>query len=338
MYSSDLEEKNNGGAKVEFWYVLPLAGQSNGMAYGEGLPLPQTLDCPNPRIKQLARRSTITPGGKPCQYNEIIPADHCLHDVQDMSLFHHPKANLTNGEYGCVGQGLHIAKKILPYIPDNAGILLVPCCRGGAAFTIGLNGSFNLATGASPDSLRWGIDTPLYFDLLTRVKFALDYNPLNKLIAVCWMQGEFDLASEHYYEQPKLFNAMVERFRNDLSDYSAQCIDNNIDKVPWLCGDTTWYWKEKYKKAYDFVYGNYRCHEDKEIYFLQFQENNERGLTNEPSEDPDGTYKGYLGSSWRDKSNWTTDLRNSHFNSQARRGIVSTSFSNFIAKRLLLVN
>ncbi|WP_205714713.1 hypothetical protein [Escherichia coli] len=52
-----------------------------------------------------------------------------------MSTLNHPKADLSKGQYGCVGQGLHIAKKLLPYIPNNAGILLVPCCRGGSAFS-----------------------------------------------------------------------------------------------------------------------------------------------------------------------------------------------------------
>ncbi|EJN6877323.1 DUF1737 domain-containing protein, partial [Escherichia coli] len=106
----------------EYYFVVALAGQSNGMAYGEGLPLPETYDRPDPRIKQLARRSTVTPGGASCNYNDIIPADHCLHDVQDLSKFSHPKASAA--QYGCVGQGLHIAKKLLPFIPANAGILL----------------------------------------------------------------------------------------------------------------------------------------------------------------------------------------------------------------------
>ncbi|MDA6151144.1 DUF1737 domain-containing protein, partial [Escherichia coli] len=74
----------------EWYYVVVLAGQSNGMAYGEGLPLPDSYDAPDPRIKQLARRSTVTPGGEGCTYNDIIPADHCLHDVQDMSTLNHP--------------------------------------------------------------------------------------------------------------------------------------------------------------------------------------------------------------------------------------------------------
>lgn len=75
MYHHDFNEK------IGFWYVIALAGQSNGMAYGEGIPLPDTLDKPESRVKQLARRKTITPGGKECKFNEIIPADHCLHDV-----------------------------------------------------------------------------------------------------------------------------------------------------------------------------------------------------------------------------------------------------------------
>ncbi|EJZ1782847.1 DUF1737 domain-containing protein, partial [Escherichia coli] len=97
----------------EYYFVVVLAGQSNGMSYGEGLPLPETYDRPEPRIKQLARRSTVTPGGAACRYNDIIPADHCLHDVQDMSRLNHPKADLSKGQYGTVGQGLHIAKKLL---------------------------------------------------------------------------------------------------------------------------------------------------------------------------------------------------------------------------------
>ncbi|HAU9087383.1 TPA: DUF1737 domain-containing protein, partial [Escherichia coli] len=119
-------------SEPEYYYVITLAGQSNSMAYGEGLPLPETYDRPDPRIKQLARRSTVTPGGAACKYNDIIPADHCLHDVQDMSRLNHPKADLSKGQYGTVGQGLHIAKKLLPFIPANAGILLVPCCRGAS--------------------------------------------------------------------------------------------------------------------------------------------------------------------------------------------------------------
>ncbi len=92
----------SGATEPEWYYVIVLAGQSNAMAYGEGLPLPDSYDAPHPRIKQLARRNTVTPGGKACAFNDIIPADHCLHDVQDMSALNHPKADLSKGQYGCV--------------------------------------------------------------------------------------------------------------------------------------------------------------------------------------------------------------------------------------------
>ncbi|EER8818052.1 sialate O-acetylesterase, partial [Escherichia coli] len=147
----------DGSSEPDYYFVVVLAGQSNSMAYGEGLPLPETYDRPDPRIKQLARRSTVTPGGAACKYNDIIPADHCLHDVQDMSRLNHPKADLSKGQYGTVGQGLHIAKKLLPFIPANAGILLVPCCRGGSAFTTGADGTYSDASGASENSTRWGV-------------------------------------------------------------------------------------------------------------------------------------------------------------------------------------
>ncbi len=100
----------SGATEPDWYYVIVLAGQSNAMAYGEGLPLPDSYDAPHPRIKQLARRNTVTPGGEVCVFNDIIPADHCLHDVQDMSTINHPRADLSKGQYGCVGQGLHIAK------------------------------------------------------------------------------------------------------------------------------------------------------------------------------------------------------------------------------------
>uniref|UniRef100_UPI00352F6FCA DUF6645 domain-containing protein n=52 Tax=Escherichia TaxID=561 RepID=UPI00352F6FCA len=257
-------------SEPDWYYVIVLAGQSNAMAYGEGLPLPDSYDAPDPRIKQLARRSTVTPGGTACRYNDIIPADHCLHDVQDMSTLNHPKADLSKGQYGCVGQGLHIAKKLLPYIPNNAGILLVPCCRGGSAFTQGAEGTFSESTGASQDSARWGVGKPLYQDLISRTKAALQKNPKNVLLAVCWMQGEFDMSAATHAQQPALFTAMLTQFRADLSVFNAQCHGGSAADVPWICGDTTYYWKNTYATQYDTVYGGYKNRESEGVYFVPF--------------------------------------------------------------------
>ncbi|MER5331882.1 DUF6645 domain-containing protein, partial [Escherichia coli] len=315
----------------EYYYVIPLAGQSNGMAYGEGLPLPQTYDRPDSRIKQLARRSTVTPGGDTCAYNDVIPADHCLHDVQDMSALNHPHADLSKGQYGTVGQGLHIAKKLLPYIPQNAGILLVSCCRGSSAFTTGADGSFSEVSGASADSSRWGAGKPLYQDLLSRTRAALAKNPKNKLLAVVWMQGEADLASGSQ-QHNGLFTAMVQQFRTDLSPLAAQCVSGNAGTVPWICGDTTYYWKNTYATQYETVYGAYKNLTAQNIFFVPFltDENGQNTPTNAPAEDPDIVAVGYYGAASRTQGSFVSTQRDSHFSSWARRGIISDRLASAI--------
>ncbi|EKI2380765.1 DUF1737 domain-containing protein, partial [Escherichia coli] len=315
-----------------YYFVVVLAGQSNGMSYGEGLPLPETYDRPDPRIKQLARRSTVTPGGAACKYNDIIPADHCLHDVQDMSRLNHPKADLSKGQYGTVGQGLHIAKKLLPFIPANAGILLVPCCRGGSAFTTGADGTYSDASGASENSTRWGVDKPLYKDLIGRTKAALKKNPKNVLFAVVWMQGEFDFDGTPGNHAAQ-FGALVDKFRADLADMAGQCVSGSAGGVPWICGDTTYFWKQKNESTYQTVYGSYKNKTEKNIHFVPFMtdENGVNVPTNKPEEDPDIPGIGYYGSKWRDSSaTWTSQDRASHFSTWARRGIISDRLATAI--------
>ncbi|EFB5492925.1 SASA family carbohydrate esterase [Escherichia coli] len=315
----------------EYYYVIPLAGQSNGMAYGEGLPLPETYDRPDSRIKQLARRSTVTPGGDTCAYNDVIPADHCLHDVQDMSALNHPHADLSKGQYGTVGQGLHIAKKLLPYIPQNAGILLVPCCRGGSGLTVGNDGTFSETSGASANSARWGMGKPLYQDFLFRTKAALSKNPKNRLLAVVWMQGENDLA-DGSQQHSGLFTAMVQQFRADMAAYSAQCVGGSAGSVPWICGDTTYYWKNLNAAKYEAVYGGYKGREAQNIFFVPFMTDSSGANTptNNPSEDPDIPASGYYGAASRTSANWASADRASHFSSWARRGIISDCLASAI--------
>ncbi|EJP5843623.1 DUF6645 domain-containing protein, partial [Escherichia coli] len=283
-------------------------------------------------IKQLARRSTVTPGGAACKYNDIIPADHCLHDVQDMSRLNHPKADLSKGQYGTVGQGLHIAKKLLPFIPANAGILLVPCCRGGSAFTTGADGTYSDASGASENSTRWGVDKPLYKDLIGRTKAALKKNPKNVLFAVVWMQGEFDFGGTPVNHAAQ-FGALVDKFRADLADMAGQCVGGSAGGVPWICGDTTYFWKQKNESTYQTVYGSYKNKTEKNIHFVPFMtdENGVNVPTNKPEEDPDIPGIGYYGSKWRDSSaTWTSQDRASHFSTWARRGIISDRLATAI--------
>ncbi|EEV6495842.1 sialate O-acetylesterase, partial [Escherichia coli] len=228
---------------------------------------------------------------------------------------------------------LHIAKKLLPFIPANAGILLVPCCRGASAFTTGADGTYSESAGASENSLRWGVGKPLYQDLVSRTKAALAKNPKNRLLAVVWMQGEGDAAVGTHAQHTGLFTAMVNQFRTDLAGQASQCTGGSASAVPWICGDTTYFWKQRHAEGYASVYGGYKGKESQNIFFvpLMTDENGANVQTNDPAEDPDLETIGYYGSKWRnDQKTWTSADRASHFSSWSRRGIISDRLATAI--------
>ncbi|ECE7752412.1 hypothetical protein EUW85_24530, partial [Salmonella enterica subsp. enterica serovar Ngili] len=123
----------------------------------------------------------------------------------------------------------------------------------------------------------------------------------NVLLAVCWMQGEFDMTGADYAQQPALFEAMVRQFRTDLADYAGQCPDFRPDSVPWLCGDTTYYWKNTYPVRYGVVYGAYSRSSVSNVHFVPFMtgEDGANTPTNAPADDPDIAAAGYFGSASR---------------------------------------
>ncbi len=165
---------------------------------------------------------------------------------------------------------------------------------------------------------------PLYQDLIARTKAALQKNPKNVLLAVCWMQGEFDMSAATHAQQPALFTAMLAQFRADLSVFNAQCHGGSAADVPWICGDTTYYWKNTYATQYDTVYGGYKNRESEGVYFVPFMTdgNGVNTAANAP-----GRRSGYSGirilrcgieNEWKQVSS----NRPTHFSSWARRSII----------------
>ncbi|EJH9516178.1 sialate O-acetylesterase, partial [Escherichia coli] len=190
------------------------------------------------------------------------------------------------------------------------------------------------ASGASENSTRWGVDKPLYKDLIGRTKAALKKNPKNVLFAVVWMQGEFDFGGTPVNHAAQ-FGALVDKFRADLADMAGQCVGGSAGGVPWICGDTTYFWKQKNESSYQTVYGSYKNKTEKNIHFVPFMtdENGVNVPTNKPEEDPDIPGIGYYGSKWRDSSaTWTSQDRASHFSSWARRGIISDRLATAILR------
>ncbi|EOM5324975.1 9-O-acetyl-N-acetylneuraminic acid deacetylase, partial [Escherichia coli] len=125
-------------------------------------------------------------------------------------------------------------------------------------------------------------------------------------------------------QQPALFTAMLTQFRADLSVFNAQCHGGSAADVPWICGDTTYYWKNTYGTQYDTVYGAYKNRENDNVFFVPFltDGNGNNTPTNLPAEDPDIADAGYYGAQSRSNGNWVSSNRPTHFSSWARRGII----------------
>ncbi|STI87385.1 phage protein YjhS encoded within prophage CP-933O [Escherichia coli] len=61
----------------------------------------------------------------------------------------------------------------------------------------GRGGDIQRVHGGQSGSARWGVGKPLYQDLISRTKAALAEKSKNVLLAVCWMQGEFEHERRH---------------------------------------------------------------------------------------------------------------------------------------------
>ncbi|HDH9233949.1 TPA: hypothetical protein PJR57_005687, partial [Escherichia coli] len=118
--------------------------------------------------------------------------------------------------------------------------------------------------------------------------------------------------------------AMLTQFRADLSVFNAQCHGGSAADVPWICGDTTYYWKNTYGTQYNTIYGAYKNRESEGVYFVPFMTdgNGVNTATNAPAEDPDIPASGYYGAASRTNGNQVSSNRPTHFSSWARRSII----------------
>lgn len=240
------------------WYVLPLGGQSNCVGYGETLYNLEGFDAPSARIKQLGRYNTVSDSSSlsdltvnkvKCSYGslfddlrpdtdcnlKIIPATPCLDHIQNM--FQH---NKQGG--GTVGSGMYLARALLPYIPEDYGILIVPSAYGGTGFTSGTLGSWNSSKLRAENARKHGADTPLGKDLFYRTKYALELNEENVLLPFVWIQGENDKDnSKGHYDG---FKGFFDWFKALFESEGLQRFlpEKRMDNFRFICmGPTKWW-------------------------------------------------------------------------------------------------
>lgn len=220
--------------------VLCIAGQSNAVGYDES-PVEFTglYGCQNPdRIKQLGF------------YGEdnlkLIPLSYCAQSMQDMRVHN----NADTPTPGTKGLHLPLANLMLPYVPDDYGILLLPISYGGTGFTVGCDGAYNeeLKKPASPGPgegtgiLMWGKDTAYYKTLRDRILYALNLHPENKFAGIIWCQGENDASSPD--EQYTAFQEMTQALFTALNEAGLgdRTTKGTFDKDNWYNMETVSYW------------------------------------------------------------------------------------------------
>jgi len=256
---------------VRRWYVLVIAGQSNAQGFAEALPDIDELHVPE-RIRQLGRYRGRRPDGvMEDRWNQIIDASHVLDDVKDMR-FSNLSGNQDLRRSGTVGPGVFIARRLLAHLPDDAGILLLPQAHGGAGMVFGQRGDYVDPACCKPDqqpgaaigrsvchypgmadmnsdgAMNWsGADSPLYLDLLQRLRFCLQMSPENRLLGFVWVQGESDAHAGSFYaaRHAQEYVQMVDRLGADLEGQRAQFMAPCWEQLPWINVVATRWWDER---------------------------------------------------------------------------------------------
>ena len=85
---------------------------------------------------------------------------------------------------------------------------------------------------------RWGMTEDLYLKMMEMIKFALDLNSGNRLVAFIWHQGETDCGSPHDVH----YNHLKELVESVRTIYNAP-------ELPFIAGDFVHEWKNKYLEA-----------------------------------------------------------------------------------------
>ena len=146
----------------EKYMILCVAGQSNAVGFDESaIPGDYTRQFRGSRIRQLGF------------YGEdnlkVIPLGACAQNFQDLRPFGNPGSDPSMP--GTRGMHLPLADRLLDHIPQDYGVLVLPCAYGGVGFTVGQQGSYDPVTmRPSEGRLRWGVASPFYAAIVSAVR------------------------------------------------------------------------------------------------------------------------------------------------------------------------
>lgn len=218
---------------AEKYMILCVAGQSNAVGFDES-PIPGDY------LKQF-RTDRIRQLGLYGEDNlKLIPLGACAQNYQDLRPFGNPESDPA--EPGTKGMHLPLADLLLDHIPEDYGVLVLPCAYGGVGFTVGEQGSYDAETlRPSQGRLRWGVESPFFAAMKDRIRHCLDLDPENRFLGVVWLQGEFDY--ENGSQQIPRFDAMAEDFLQTFAaEYPGRVFRGDWNRDIWYNVETVAYW------------------------------------------------------------------------------------------------
>lgn len=216
---------------TEKYLILCVAGQSNAVGFDESaIPPEYVAQFQDDRIRQLGFNGE--------ENLQIIPLGACAQSFQDMRPYGHP----SNPGQGTRGIHLPLAHALLPFIPEEYGILVLPCAYGGTGFTVNEFGPYDeQAMQPAPGQWRWGVQSNYYRAMKDRIAHALSLHEGNRFLGVVWCQGEHDEADAEGHKAG--FEAMTEDFfRHFESRFPGRVYKGDWNRDIWYNYETVSYW------------------------------------------------------------------------------------------------
>ena len=255
--------------------VLVVAGQSNAVGYDESpVDANEELYRQSTRIKQLGLRGENN--------LKIIPLTYSAENFQNMTSLSNP---YSEGRFGTKGIHLPLGHLILPHIPGDYELLVIPAAYGGTGFTTTASYGEYDAENKKPANLsiglKWGVESAFYKSMRDRVQYALDLNEDNRYIGTVWIQGEQDsITAKQAQQHLPLFEAMTQNFFDYFNENYADRVKGGVwNKEQWFNVETVPYWNSKYENA-AVIWDNYREWSPSTYVDIEFG-NNSSQYTNE---------------------------------------------------------
>lgn len=212
-------------------YILCVAGQSNAVGYDESrIPDDYSQRLGDPRIQQLGLYSEDN--------LKRVPLGACAQNYQDLRPFGHP----DSAEPGTRGIHLPLAHLLLPIVPPEYDLIVLPCAYGGTGFIDGEEGVYDAAAMRPGDGrLQWSEKSPYFLAMVDRIRFLLDQHPDSCFFRMIWCQGEQDWSDPSVHQAR--FEAMTDAFFNQLrQSHPGRVACGDWDRGIWFNLETTHYW------------------------------------------------------------------------------------------------